>query len=578
MDIGVPRGFKDTLYGEAELRERLSYEIGSYFASKAYRLIETPLVERTIVSDCAVTGGLKAGASLTLETPFRFVDVDGELLSLRADVTLPIARTVVKRLAPEDAPYRFRYSADVFREQEALRGQPRVMSQIGIELLGVGGAEADSEVLTLALGALEVAQAGAAKLHISTVQIYSEILSCAVDALSQQTGTSNDGVSQQGAEPSQNDTSALTWAERVRNALHSGDFVEVETLVNTARLSQELKTALIEIPKMRGTAEIFVKLTDQLAPIDPTGKIRSAVEGLERTYSLLTLSAPQSSCIVDLSITRDFDYYTGLVFEAYAQDLGSSLGGGGRYDRLVEQNGKPLPAAGFALDLDQLAEQRTPCVRVDADLHIAIPKGVLYEPSLDLLEQAGFNVAPLRDPKRQLRFNVDRIDYIIAKPTDVAIYVANGAADCGIGGKDTLTEADFPLLELADLGFGPCEFAVAQPSSETISLRERAVAQGVVRVATKYPRITARYFEEQGIPAEIIKLNGNIELAPLIGISDVVVDLTATGETLRKNNLTILDTFAPSTARFVANPVSARTNERVFDLAAIFARLTKGEA
>jgi ATP phosphoribosyltransferase regulatory subunit len=207
--------------------------------------------------------------------------------------------------------------------------------------------------------------------------------------------------------------------------------------------------------------------------------------------------------------------------------------------------------------------------RAEDRLRVAVPKGALFEGSIDVLEMAGLDVTGLRDPKRQLRIFSDDIEYIIAKPTDVAIYVANGAADCGIGGKDILVEADYPLLEFVDLRFGGCKFVVAQPAHDTQTLAERALRQGCVRVATKYPRLTSRYFDSLGIQSEIVKLNGNIELAPLIGISDVIVDITATGTTLRENDLVAIQDVSSSTARFVANPASARTDKRVSDLAKI---------
>ena len=130
-----------------------------------------------------------------------------------------------------------------------------------------------------------------------------------------------------------------------------------------------------------------------------------------------------------------------------------------------------------------------------------------------------------------------------------------------------MVEADFPLLQLADLRFGGCEFVVAAPAACQMTLDEMSLSLGTIRVATKYPRLTQSFFDERGIQAEIVKLNGNIELGPLIGIADVIVDITQTGTTLRENDLTILEQVLPSTARFVANAVAARTDERVAALA-----------
>jgi ATP phosphoribosyltransferase regulatory subunit len=137
-----------------------------------------------------------------------------------------------------------------------------------------------------------------------------------------------------------------------------------------------------------------------------------------------------------------------------------------------------------------------------------------------------------------------------------------------IAGKDVLVEADLDVVEMVDLGFGACRFVVAEMQDSSASIEDHYRHLGVIRVATKYPRITERYFAARGVQVEIVKLNGNIEIAPLIGLADRIVDITATGTTLRENGLRIVDDVLESTARFVANPVSLRTQSgRVTDLA-----------
>lgn len=201
-----------------------------------------------------------------------------------------------------------------------------------------------------------------------------------------------------------------------------------------------------------------------------------------------------------------------------------------------------------------------------APLRIAVPKGALFPGSLRVLAAAGLETGALADPGRQLIVRAPGVEYVIAKPTDVPVYVAYGAVDCGIGGKDVLVEAGLDVVELVDLGFGGCRFVVAAPEGAP-AVQDRSRLLGVVRVATKYPRIAQAHFDEMGVQVEIVKLNGNIELAPLIGIADVIVDITATGTTLRENNLRIVEEVLPSTARFVANPAALRTDPRVMQLA-----------
>lgn len=201
-------------------------------------------------------------------------------------------------------------------------------------------------------------------------------------------------------------------------------------------------------------------------------------------------------------------------------------------------------------------------------LRMALPKGSLYEGSIDILERAGLDITGLRDPGRQLTVKAGDIEYIIGKPTDIPVYVAYGAVDVAIAGKDVLLEADLDVAELVDLGFGACRFVVAEPEDAPHTVAELYRHLGVIRVATKYPRITDAHYASRGLQVELVKLSGNIELAPLIGLADQVVDITATGRTLAENRLRIVEEVLSSTARFVANPVSLKTDsDRVTGLA-----------
>jgi ATP phosphoribosyltransferase regulatory subunit len=201
-------------------------------------------------------------------------------------------------------------------------------------------------------------------------------------------------------------------------------------------------------------------------------------------------------------------------------------------------------------------------------LRMAVPKGSLFKDSVEALRRAGVPVGALANPGRQLLVREGDFEFIIARPTDIPVYIAYGGVDVAIAGKDTLVEAGLDVVEMVDLGFGGCRFVVAEPESAAGKASERMRHLGVIRVATKYPRVTEMHFTAKGVQVEIIKLHGNIELAPLIGMADLIVDITATGSTLRENNLRIVDDVLASTARLVANPVSVRVDaERVRDLA-----------
>ena len=206
--------------------------------------------------------------------------------------------------------------------------------------------------------------------------------------------------------------------------------------------------------------------------------------------------------------------------------------------------------------------------RQDSVLRVAVPKGSLFEDSLRVLDGAGVDVSPLRDHDRKLMVSSPGYTFIVARPTDIPAYVAYGAVDVAIAGKDTLEEEGLEVVERVDLGFGGCLFVVAEPRDAVGSAEEAYRHLGVVRVATKYPNVTERHFAARGIQVEVVKLHGNIELAPLIGLADRIVDITATGRTLAENRLRIVEDVLESTARFVANPVSAALyDDRITDLA-----------
>ncbi len=191
-------------------------------------------------------------------------------------------------------------------------------------------------------------------------------------------------------------------------------------------------------------------------------------------------------------------------------------------------------------------------------IRIAVPKGAIFEDAVRALGAAGLPVEVLRDNGRRLVYRAGGAEFIISRPTDVPVFVEHGAADLGIVGKDVLEEKGPNVMELKDLGTGACRMILAAPEDRADGVRESIAHAEVVRVATKFPNTARRYFEDIGRQAEIIALHGSIELAPLVGLAECIVDLTATGTTLRENNLTVLDDISSSTARVIANRGSYR--------------------
>ena len=195
--------------------------------------------------------------------------------------------------------------------------------------------------------------------------------------------------------------------------------------------------------------------------------------------------------------------------------------------------------------------------RLGGPLKLAIPRGALWGETLDALERIGLDTAELRGKSRSLIFNLNGLTLVTMRPSDVPTYVEAGAADLGITGKDVLLEqqGDRIVYEILDLGYGACRMVLAgREGDQSLGESERRV--GAMRIATKYPRIAERHFEETGRQAEVIEVKGSVELAPLVGLADGIVDLVATGRTLEENGLEIREDIASSTARLVVNRVA----------------------
>jgi ATP phosphoribosyltransferase len=198
-------------------------------------------------------------------------------------------------------------------------------------------------------------------------------------------------------------------------------------------------------------------------------------------------------------------------------------------------------------------------------LRIAVPQGALFQNTLDMLDTIGVDSSPLRSDSRSLLFAAEDFTLVTMRPSDVPTYVEAGAVDLGVTGKDVLIEQQERVTyELLDLGYGQCRMVVATSQGDRVA-DELERRLGAIRIATKYPRTAARYFEQSGRQAEVIEVKGSVELAPLAGLADGIVDLTATGRTLRENALEIREVIADCSARLVANRVAHKLRQSEID-------------
>lgn len=192
-------------------------------------------------------------------------------------------------------------------------------------------------------------------------------------------------------------------------------------------------------------------------------------------------------------------------------------------------------------------------------LTIALPKGKLFRPTVEMLALCGLNTAHISDEERALVFEDESNDvrFIICRSTDIPVYVEHGASDLGIVGKDSIIEAGKNLYELVDLKFGLCRFVLAAPRQALTGGEIYPWKQGM-RIATKFPAMAREYLKKKGLQAEIIKLHGNVELAPRVGLAEAIVDLVSTGRTLEENDLVAVEDITEATARLIVNRASYR--------------------
>jgi ATP phosphoribosyltransferase len=534
-----PGGFGDWLPGAAAARRALTAALVGTFEEAGFALIDTPTVEYA----ATIERGLGPDVQDEL---FRFMDADGSMLALVGERTVSVARTVATQLRRGPFPLRLCYAGPVVRNRALLGGRRREAMQAGCELVGDADLRADAECIALAIAAVDAAGVPDIQVDVGHADFLPALLAGAgVDATSR---------------------------AEIGTALVARDLVAVESRLAGTAVGAVEHALLLRFPALRGGREL---LDQARAGLEAERPLR-ALDELAQLWELLRARGLDDRVHLDLGAVRDWNYYTGPTFELFSGDLGFPLGAGGRYDSLLERFGLAQPATGFVVHADRChdaiarrAEAIAP--RSGTGLRIAVPTGKLLADACSLLREAG--VAPDLRPElfeRRLQLSAGDHEVITVRPTDVPVYVEMGACDCGIVGKDVLWESERELYEIADLGFGPCRLVLAAPEGSALA---GGSWPAPLRVATKYPQAARRFFASRGDGAELIKLHGSVELAPSAGLSDGIVDVVATGSTLRANRLCEVATIAESTARLVVNVASMKTRSAaVTALAAVLRR------
>ena len=525
----VPYGTKDILPGEMKRRRKIENAILDIFENWGYEEVKTPGFEY------ADTFG-----SMVKDSDFRFFDRNNNLLVLRNDMTAPIARLAATRLQQEEGSKRLCYFANLYRYEEIQMGRQCEFEQAGVEFFGAQGAEADAEIIALAVQALQATGLETFAFSVGHVGF--------INGLAEEVGFNAEQIA------------------RLKDCLRRHDAVGLQELADSMEeITPEIKKLFADFLFLQGGVELL----DELSGIVQNEKCLAALQDLRQIYELVEKHGAGKFVSFNLGLYRALDYYTGMLFEVYVPDMGYPVAGGGRYDKMMRGFGLDCPATGFAIGVDRvlLALDRN---TADEYITIAMPKGKLFKKSYALLEKVGFSGENVVEDSRKLVITNEeaKVRFIIAKTVDVHTYVEHGAADIGFIGKDVLLEENKDVVELLDLGFGKCRLMMAVPEKNQ---RAKLTDYAHIRVATKYPNCARTYFNKLGVQNEIVKLNGSIELGPLIGLSEVIVDIVETGTTLRENNLVEVDSIFTATARLIANRASfklkfARLHKLVEDL------------
>ncbi|MDR2356208.1 MAG: ATP phosphoribosyltransferase regulatory subunit [Clostridiales Family XIII bacterium] len=537
----TPEGTGDLLFRECEAQNAVIGLLRGVFEKRGYREVRTPGLEFYDVFS-------SKAAYYRPESMYKLTDNRGRLLTVRPDSTIPIARMTATKLKGSALPIRIYYAQQVFRRQPALRGKRAEIMQMGIELIGDSSFDSDAEILGAAAEALAVCAPSPFRIEIGHVGVFNRLMS----------------LLEAGPEEK----------ESIHRHIAAKNYAALGDVLEGARQS-DVADMLRALPGLFGGAEALREARALFRGRDPV--LPNMLAYLERVYEILRGLDLKDRIMIDFGLVNQAEYYSSLVFKGYTASSGDAVLSGGRYDGLFKDFGEDLPATGFAFHVDALADGHLQRSRAAADappaasaapksaaprLRIALTKGRLEGEVVEMLRAAGYDVGPLQTKGRRLLLPMPGtgIEVVLAKAADVITYVEHGVCDVGVVGKDTIAEQGGVYYEILDLGVGKCRFALAA----------RAGADfyggfGAKRVATKYPNVAAAWFESKGMDVEIIRIEGSVELAPLLGLADGIVDIVESGNTLRENGLAVIEEIRAVSARMIVNVASMKLKKKEID-------------
>lgn len=524
--LHTPEGVRDIYNGEYADKLRIEEEIHKVFTGAGYKDIQTPTFEYFDLFDSNI--GTTPSRDL-----YRFTDRDGQTVVLRSDFTPSIARCAAKYFMEEQGILKFTYKGNTFSQTGALQGKLKETTQMGVDVIGDDSTTSDVEVIRLASSAIRSVTDKNIRLVISNIDYFK-------------------GLCEQYGIPGDIELKLRDYVTN-KNFTAARQYL-IDSHADGLSISEETIDSIMQLESLIGGEEVL-KRAEKMAGND---RSNAALKRLKKIHNALTSCGSDVQISYDLSMLNKYTYYTGVVFKLYMPGVGDCVAKGGRYDNLLKEFGKDAPAIGFVIVIDDLLQAvRAPESKErDEYLTFALTKGRLADKTLQLLEKIGISCDEVKDKDtRKLVFINDelKLRFFLAKGPDVPTYVENGVADIGVVGEDTILEENRRVYEVMDLGFGKCRMCVCGPKEAKELLKHHEK----IRVCTKYPTIAKDYFyNKKHQTVELIKLNGSVELGPIVGLGDVIVDIVETGSTLRENGLEILEEILPLSARMIVNQVS----------------------
>lgn len=536
--ISTPEGTRDLLFSSCRALRQTENAVRDALEERGYSEIITPAVEYYDVF-------AQANPELDQDQMLKIIDKSGRICVARPDNTTPIARIAATRLDDAALPVRLYYSQKVFRSVSGDHGHKGEFLQVGAELIGADGLAADKDILSAAFAALSKTGADNFRIELGHAEIYKAL------------------IEELGADAAS--------SEAIRRLIENKSFAALGDALQPFG-SRPAAKALSAMPQLFGGIEVL----DEVETLTGNVRVLGAIAYLRRLYQALDEAGYGDRIMIDLGLVHEMDYYTGIMFRGYIGGAGAAILAGGRYNALCAKFGRDLPAGGFGIDVESVAESLQGASRPEVatrrdTVRIALTKGRLEKKTLALLKDAGYDISELEAGTRKLIFTLpdSGVEIVLSKAADVITYVEHGVCDMGVVGKDTIMEKGGSFYEMVDLGFGRCRFALATKKGKDVYGGYKTPV-----IATKYPAVTKAFFNRKNMDVETIKIEGSVELAPLLELADAIVDSVETGTTLKENGLEVIEDVAPISARVIVNLASAKMKKTAIQK--VIAELEKG--